>query len=547
MLTYTPLIYNPAPVIQRINPWFVCLLCLFWLIPGLFGHDPWKPFEPETIDIIWNFLQGQSLLLPTLIDTVYLERNPLFYWIAAGVAKIIPGNWLLLHDIVRCVAGFFAVLTIGGISLAATVLYGRGTWAYAIFVLLGSIGFLFWGHHAGPQMLSMAGFAWLIYALAWAQSRPLLAGVILGCAILTIFLGGTPQELLLAFFLIMVALVCSRLRVIHMMVLLGTALIIAIPFGLLWPLALKEASPQIYTYWLSVMRSAYALSGPGFIDAVIYYFTLLPWFAWPALPLSIWSIWSHKKELREKKWLLPMSFLVVMLLWLSLFVPHLDDAAALPMLLPLSLLAAGGINTQRRGLASALNWFSIVTFGLSALMLWLIWLTIQFGLSLSLAKHLTKFGTLSVITNHPVAIGFAVFLTLSWLCILFNRWPVQQRAIINWVSGLTLFWGLAMSLLLPWLDAGKTYRHVAQELRMVMPNHHHCVASVGTTISISASLHYFSGLTLEKVEEGRGRNCDVLLLIAGNEPVNIESDLLWTGERQGEKNERFYLYFKPQG
>lgn len=546
MLTYTPLTCVSAPQIPRLNPWFVFLLCFFWLMPGLIGHDPWKPFEPETIDIIWNFLRGQSLMVPTLIDTVYLDRNPLFYWIATGIGKMMPANWFLLHDIVRCVAGVSAALTIAGVSLAATVLYGRGVWAYAIFALLGSIGFLFWGHHAGPQMLSMAAFAWLFYALAWGQSRPLLAGMILGCSILVIFLGGTPQELLLTFCLIMTALLVSCLRLTHMMVLLGTALIIAVPLGLLWPLALKETHPEIYIYWLSVMRSAYAFSGPGFMDAIIYYFTLLPWFAWPALPMSIWSLWSHKRELREKKWLLPISFLLVTILWLSLFVKGMDDHAALPMLLPLALLAAGGVNTQRRGLASALNWFSIVTFSLSALMLWLIWLTIQFGLSLPLAKHLTKFGTLSVIANHPFAIGFAVFLTISWICILFGRWSVNQRAMINWASGLTLLWGLAMSLLLPWLDIGKTYRYVAQELRMVMPGGHHCLVSVGTTTSISASLHYFAGITLQKVEDVRGENCDLLLYIAGNESPQPDGDLLWTGERQGEKNERFYLYAKPQ-
>ena len=63
---------------------------------------------------------------------------------------------------------------------------------------------------------------------------------------------------------------------------------------------------------------------------------------------------------------------IVMLITLSI-VPDIKDVFALPMLIPISLLATASLSTLRRGAANALDWFGIMTFALLAIALWWGW------------------------------------------------------------------------------------------------------------------------------------------------------------------------------
>ena len=45
----------------------------------------------------------------------------------------------------------------------------------------------------------------------------------------------------------------------------------------------------------------------------------------------------------------------------------------MPLLVPLSLLAALEIDTLKRGFSGALDWFGILTFGLLAALVWWLW------------------------------------------------------------------------------------------------------------------------------------------------------------------------------
>ena len=45
---------------------WVALLCIAWIIPGVVGHDPWKPDEAYTFGVVYDMLRGGSWLVPTL-------------------------------------------------------------------------------------------------------------------------------------------------------------------------------------------------------------------------------------------------------------------------------------------------------------------------------------------------------------------------------------------------------------------------------------------------------------------------------------------------
>ena len=61
--------------------------------------------------------------------------------------------------------------------------------------------------------------------------------------------------------------------------------------------------------------------------------------------------------------------------------------AAMPLLVPLALLASLEVDSLKRGYSGALDWFGILTFGLAALVVWGIWIDAYVnGMSLATAR-----------------------------------------------------------------------------------------------------------------------------------------------------------------
>jgi 4-amino-4-deoxy-L-arabinose transferase-like glycosyltransferase len=226
-----------------------------------------------------------------------------------------------------------------------------------------------------------------------------------------------------------------------------------------------------------------------------------------------------------------------------LFSPDLNDYVVLPILIPLSLLTAGGVNAQRRTVAAALNWFGLMTFGLGALTLWLLWGAVYFGVPEQLAQRANKLNpqTIREIALLPVMV--AMILTVAWGWIISRKNALGKQVLINWACGLTLLWALAMTLLQTWLDESKTYRQVAVSLRRAMPVGK-CVASQNLSDSNAAALHYFGGIVTQKMEEGKGAQCTLLLIQNTGNSYLIPSraQLLWSGARHGDMREHFELY-----
>jgi 4-amino-4-deoxy-L-arabinose transferase-like glycosyltransferase len=43
-------------------------MCAAWILPGLIGHDPWKPDEAYTFGLVYHVLEGGTWVVPTLAD-----------------------------------------------------------------------------------------------------------------------------------------------------------------------------------------------------------------------------------------------------------------------------------------------------------------------------------------------------------------------------------------------------------------------------------------------------------------------------------------------
>jgi hypothetical protein len=127
---------------------------------------------------------------------------------------------------------------------------------------------------------------------------------------------------------------------------------------------------------------------------------------------------------------------------------------------------------------------------------------------------------------------------------------VLWRAVVLSSGGLILFWVLLMTLLLPQIDYGKSYRSVAQQIAANLPPGDGCIATnVGA--AQRASFAYFGGLHFAGVGVGPA-SCDLLLL---QDSIDLKDDReieqafrgkqwapLWEGRRPFDRDERFRLY-----
>ena len=76
-----------APDAKTIFRIFIALV-LAYLLPGLIGHDPWKQDETYIFGIIQHLLETGDWVVPTLAGEPFMEKPPLFYWLAAGLAHL---------------------------------------------------------------------------------------------------------------------------------------------------------------------------------------------------------------------------------------------------------------------------------------------------------------------------------------------------------------------------------------------------------------------------------------------------------------------------
>ncbi|MDK2126562.1 ArnT family glycosyltransferase [Parachitinimonas caeni] len=547
MLTYTPPHELPLPKPTE-KPWLLLLLCLVWLIPGLIGREPLKPDEIVLADIIRHWLNGANWLVPQVAGQALVEHPPLFHWVAAFFARMSQG-WLPIHDAARLASGFFTALALWGTGLTGRELIGRRHGRSAVLILLGSLGLLLPGHLLSPSPALLAGYAFAMYGLSLAPRLTQLAGSVLGISLAIMFMAGSLVEPMLmlasAWLVSHLASWSSRIRITTFSI----ALAVALPLAAAWPLALLQQAPETFEFWWQT--HALGFFG-GFGNASVfhpfgYYLKLLPWFAWPAWPIAAASLWMLKDRLDEVRIRLPLVLILCYIIPVIIAVREYPDYA-LPLLPPLAILGAAGLDIQRRGMAAFLNWFGVMTFGLLALLLWLGWLALHFGIPPRMAARAIALAPGFQPVFSPIAAVVGIVMSLVWLWAVSRRRPMGRQAVTNWAAGVTLVWGLAMAFWLPWSDARTSYRPLANQLSQVIYSQgNQCVSSWKLGDSQRGMLHYYAGIRTQRLEDTIMPRCP-LLLVQADDPSAVAFrnwHMIWRGNRAGDETEHYVLFRQP--
>ena len=520
--------------------WWVALLCLLFLSLGLLGHDPWKVEDATHLGVAWSMWQDRSWLTPSLAGN-HWPTAPLPYWLAAASAALSNGL-LPAHEATRLTTFLAAALCCLTLYFAAARLYGQRLALGAPLLLAGSLGLLVHSHETQPVVWLLLCQALAFLAIGQLPQRPGAASALYGTALGLAFLAEGLPGLAIILPLLGAALLShdhrrAALPGLPVMLLLAGAIAGA------WLLLLQRYQPQALTLWWS--DSLDQFRPQRFLAHAQQLLGMLPWFAWPSLPIAAWGLWLYRRRWRELPYLLPSLGLLAAFLVIS-FYHEPRSAKALPLLVPLALLGAAGLGGLRRGAAHAFDWFAMVTFTIVGGLIWLGWVAMVFGLPAQVARNFAKLEPGFQASLNPVAAAFSLLATLAWLALIYTTPRSIYRGALHWLAGLTLIWLLTTQLWMPWIDYGKTYRPLAQQLAERLQDKPSCVINGGLSDALRASFDYFIGLRTVVEDTANARSCRWLLTQGSARADELDPGSgwrkAWEGNRPGDRSEKIRLY-----
>ena len=510
------------------------MLAIIWIFTGLIGNSPWIPAESENVSMVMDIVSSNSIIAPLAASQDSINNPPLYPFIGATFVKIFS-SILAPHDAIRLSNFIWISLTLVSIGLMTRELWGAGFGRQAGLIFIASIGLIFNVHSIRPEVAALLGFALALYGFALYQRRPFRASLVLGFGISIIFLTNGILSLLSILITAISLLLIKQWRNKRYYLFCLISSIIALVIISPWVYLLYNSNPEIFFSWLNKVN---APNG----GELFFYIKNMLWFTWPSLPLFIFVLINNFKNIIQlKKIHLPLFFSISILFTLSLNA-NIDQINLMPLLLPFSVAAAGGIDLLRRGSASALNWFGILIFGFFGFIIWFFWFAVVSGFPEIIYDRIyflsgnyeAKFKFLNFI--------FAFLISSLWLYIIFNLKISNRSAISNWAIGITMVWVTFIMLVSPLIDNRKSYAPVFQDVKQHLSQSSSCLYTYNFNSHETNLLHYYSGI--KAVDSNIDIQCRMILLSLNNEskmPSEYESwNQIWSGKRI-DRDKTYYI------
>lgn len=528
----------------------VLAIVTVFVVAGAIGHDPWKADEAYIFGMIHSMLESGDWVVPMLAGEPFMEKPPLYYWIATLFARVLSG-WLSPPDAARITSSFFMLITCGSLWLTARHWWGKQVGPYAPMALLACFAIAPQIHLMLPDVPLLAGFALSAYGFARLMEKPLASGIVLGVGTGIAFLSkGLIGPLVIGATVVLLPLCFRQWRSRPYLVGMGNAFSACLPFIVIWPLALYLRSPLLFRIWFWDNNFGrffgFSAVASGTEQTPWFWAHNLPWFTFPALPLACYLLWKRRTEIASHPALqyALVTFSILMLMLVASASARV--IYALPLMVPIALLAAPAASALPDRINRLWADGAIVLFGLLSLMVWAGWVIMMITgaapnwpwlLHMLPAEYLPVF--------NEMAFAAALAVTVSMLMLTSRHYRFAVSGLFTWTASMTMFWVLLSTLWMPWLDYAKSYRSVF--VAMPLSEEPNCVASIGLGEGERGMLHYFNGRSTLRREEWPAAKCDILL-VQGYAPEGTRKiDLrgyhqVWEGARPGDDWQRFWLF-----
>ena len=490
------------------------LFCAAYVLPGLFGRDPWRSADQTAFGYMLAMAEGRTpWLLPTLgglppenavlphwlgaasiwllspwIDAPLAARVP-FGLVLAGVLVL---TWYSTFQLARTAAAQPVAFAFGG--EAEPVSYARAMADGALLALIASLGLLQLGHETTPELAQLFSAALALWAGAAAPFRGWRARLAMLSALPLLAASGAPSMAVL--FGLAVSAISARSTY--------TAGRSFAPWAAAATAAAALAAWFLGTWGWRIEVQANAAQG-------LQLLRLWLWFLWPVWLLALWTLWRWRQHLNKRHIALPLALGAVALL--ACIGGGGFDRALMIGLPGFAVLAAFALPTLQRGTSAAVDWFSVFFFSIAALTIWVIYAAMVTGVPARTAANVVKLapGFAMQFSAMPVVVAAAG--TLAWLVLV--RWRTGRHQHALWKSlvlpagGVALAWLLLMTLWLPLLDYARSNRPWVSQLKPLVPAGA-CVAAPGFSRSAVAALEQYGRWRVEALP-GAASACSILL------------------------------------
>jgi hypothetical protein len=496
----TTSVNSPTPAIvaergaQRLPRLPLIMLCAAYLLPGLFGRDPWRNADLSSFGFMASIAEGHAPWWQPAIAGVAAPGVPLPYWIGALAIKALPFLdpafaarlpyllalagvltlvWHSAFHLARTEAALPVAFAFGGEAQATD--YARALADGALLALIATLGLLQLGHETTPELLQLLAITLYLYGLAVAPFNTGKARVALLLALPVLAASGAPA-------------VAAALAILGLV------------------LSLRSHYPQVrgMAGWILAAGLLAAVAAWGFhawawrveirgrTESLRESLVLLGWFCWPAWPLALWTLWRWRSHWQRRHIFLPL--VTALVPSVACLLMDNSDRALLLALPAFAVLAAFALPTLKRGIAAALDWFAVFFFSAGALFFWLYYISMQTGWPATPLANVQKLAHGFQPSFNPLALGVAGVGTLAWLALV--RWRTARHRHALWKSlalsagGVALAWLLFLTLGLQPLDYVRSNRALVARLSTSLPPEVDCIAAPGEALATLAALEF---------------------------------------------------------
>lgn len=503
----TPAIVSQDAV-RRLPRIALLLFCLAYVVPGFVGREPWKNADIAGFGYMFELARGTaSWMAPTLLGQPPEFDALLPYWLGAWAMQAAPAwvpidfaaripfamllaltlvtTWYGVYDLARTPGAQPVPFAFGGEANPTD--YARAMADGGLLALIACLGLAQLSHETTPALAQVAFTALTFHAIAVLAYRPALAALSLVAGLAGLTLSGAPaMALLFGLGGLMISLLdpdahadAGQTAAWKAAGILAAALLVAA--FLAWHLDLwrwRISDQGLARDWRSLGR-------------------LMLWFTWPAWPLALWTLWRWRRQLISRHVALPLWFALVATV--TTWMTPSSDRSLLLALPALAALAAFALPTLGRSVAALIDWFTLLFFSGCALVIWVVWISMQTGVPAKPAANVAKLAPGFEPSFSLVPFVVALLATVAWAWLV--RWRTGRHRLVIWKSlvlpagGAALCWLLLMTLWLPVLDFARSYAPV---VRGVM---HHmdrpgCVESFGLNRAQIAAFRYHGEMDL---------------------------------------------------
>lgn len=511
---------------------FLIIFASIYLIFGLFNHSPWRPLETNSFSIFSNIFFNGHILAPHLNSINSFDHGHIYEILGAIFAKII--FFLEPHNAARISNLLWIALTMISIGLTNRELRGFGYGRQSNIIFLSSVGLFFTLHTFTHEIAILSAASISLYSFSLSHRRPFRASILLG---ISLIIGLLSKGILYLIPIIGITMTLALLpnwnyKRIFIFSILG--LISSFIFVGIWMFLLYAYHPISLEKFLTPTINFKT-------ENIKYYLINILWFAWPAVPLFIFTLINELSTFfKYKRTNLPLIFITWFFL-LLIFEGQVSQVKLMILLPAIAIMASTSIDSLQRGASGALNWFGILIFSAITLTLWIGWFALSFGVPYKIHERMVYLSGNFSSELNIFQIFLALIFLVIWIISLWKNNLTNRSSVTNWALGITLAWVTTSLLWFPMIENRKDYGQIFKDINTINISKDQCINAKEVNDSYIDLIFYYTQIDIRKNDTDCKYSLyhkDIRSMV---KKPGFESQVLWKNKMPNDKKTFFIM------